>query len=63
MRSDVFTAYIVVRGYEEATTDNETFQPDNLVEQKRVIAVFDRTDAADPNRQDSRVRIIGSMEW
>lgn len=40
-RSDVFVAYIEVRGY--ISDGNNTYKPENIYEKKRAIAVFDRS--------------------
>lgn len=60
-RSDIFTAYILVRGYAEGKFD------EGPVEQKRYVAVMDRSnlgkDLNGDGVDDIDVRIIGILEY
>lgn len=54
-RSDVFAAYIYIRGY-----DNGTFDADHLAEVARVLVIFDRSGIVD---QNGTPRVIGYVRY
>jgi hypothetical protein len=57
-RSDVFVAYIEVRGYISQGNDTTTYDPDNIMEKKRAIAVFDRSTVG---TEGGRVKLLGML--
>jgi|GEM_PF-3735552 len=54
-RSDVFAAYIYIRGY-----DNGTFNADHLAEVARVLVILDRSGVID---QNTAPKVIGYMRY